>query len=344
MNVHYFQRYHQTENVATANTMLLLSRLYSYSPNLFFRFLREHLLEQIEFEPELFITLQEKGKGSVPDATITQQGFKIVVETKLTADGFYSDQLIRHLNSFGNEEYKILVTLSSALMKEEKLASVNEQVSRYNEENHTHIVHVNTTFELLAQGIREVLSDRDFEMQNILEDYLDYCRNDGLIIVSDAWKMMKMYRTGTTFEFNMANNLYYNDLKRGYAPHDYIGLYTNKSIRAIGKVEAIITVVDTKDETGITEERNYTVERGELTPERKELIEKAIEDGKRYGYELNENRYFFVEKFYETDYKKETKGAPMGPRMFDLTEKLHRDTLPSDTAKIAELLRKETWG
>ena len=70
---------------------------------------------------------------------------------------------------------------------------------------------------------------------------------------------------------------------------------------------------------------------------------KAIEDGKRYGYELNENRYFFVEKFYETDYKKETKGAPMGPRMFDLTEKLHRDTLPEETAEIADLLRKETW-
>ena len=342
MNVHYFQRYHQTENVATANTMLLLSRLYSYSPNLFFRFLREHLLEQIEFEPELFISLQEKGKGSVPDAAITQKSFKIVVETKLT-DWFYSDQLVRHLNSFSKEEYKILVTLSSELMNEEKRTSINKQILLYNEEHHTHIVHVNTTFELLAQGIREVLSDRDFEMQDILDDYVDYCRTDGLISVSDAWKKMKMYRAGTTFEFNVANNLYYNDMRRGYAQHDYIGLYTNKSIRAIGKIEAIIAAADVKDETGITAERIYTVERGELTPERKELIEKAIEDGKRYGYELNENRYFFVEKFYETDYKKETKGAPMGPRMFDLTEQLHRDTLPEETAEIADLLRKETW-
>lgn len=31
MKIHYFQRYHEKENVATANTMLLLSRLYSYS-------------------------------------------------------------------------------------------------------------------------------------------------------------------------------------------------------------------------------------------------------------------------------------------------------------------------
>lgn len=40
MKIHYFQRYHSKENVATANTMLLLSRLYSYSSDKFFSFLK----------------------------------------------------------------------------------------------------------------------------------------------------------------------------------------------------------------------------------------------------------------------------------------------------------------
>lgn len=40
MKIHYFQRYHEKENVATANTMLLLSRLYQYSSDKFFRFLK----------------------------------------------------------------------------------------------------------------------------------------------------------------------------------------------------------------------------------------------------------------------------------------------------------------
>lgn len=35
MNIHYFQRYNQKENVASANTMLLLSRLYFYSSDKF---------------------------------------------------------------------------------------------------------------------------------------------------------------------------------------------------------------------------------------------------------------------------------------------------------------------
>lgn len=53
MKIHYFQRYHKGEDVATANTMLLLSRLYVYSPNKFFQFLKEQFFGGIVFEPEL---------------------------------------------------------------------------------------------------------------------------------------------------------------------------------------------------------------------------------------------------------------------------------------------------
>ena len=102
MKIHYFQRYHTKENVATANTMLLLSRLYQYSTDKFFRFL-DSLFFPENFEPEIVFRLQEKSSTSVPDATITQESFKIVVETKMS-DWFYTDQLERHLSSFENEK------------------------------------------------------------------------------------------------------------------------------------------------------------------------------------------------------------------------------------------------
>lgn len=51
MKIHYFQRYHKGEDVATANTMLLLSRLYAYSSNKFFQFLKEQFFGNIVFEP-----------------------------------------------------------------------------------------------------------------------------------------------------------------------------------------------------------------------------------------------------------------------------------------------------
>lgn len=335
MKIHYFQRYHKGEDVATANTMLLLSRLYSYSSNKFFQFLKEQYFGDIRFEPELIFALQDKSEESVPDATITQPSFKLVIETKMT-DWFYNDQLIRHLSKFRNEEYKVLITISSVLMEHKKKEKFDSELKEYNEKNKTNILHVNTTFELLAQGIQDVISDRDYEMQDVLDDYLDYCHNDKLIVIPDAWKKMRMQLAGTTLDFNMKENVYYDNIDRGFSNHDYLSLYKQKSIRAVGKISAVITAV-LKD--GVLE---YNVESGELTDERKQKIDRAIEDGKRYEYILDSTRYFFVEKFYETDFPKITPRAPMGSRMFDLTEVLKIDQLP-DTRTIADMLRNESW-
>lgn len=54
------------------------------------------------------------------------------------------------------------------------------------------------------------------------------------------------------------------------------------------------------------------------------------------------HKYFFVDKFYETDFKKVSKGASMGARIFDLTEILNTDKLP-EVEQIAEILKEKTW-
>ena len=67
-------------------------------------------------------------------------------------------------------------------------------------------------------------------------------------------------------------------------------------------------------------------------------------DGDSHGYDLRtiEHRYFFVEKFYVTDFKKITPRAPMGTRIFDLTQVLRTENiLPME--EIAERLKEETW-
>lgn len=335
MKIHYFQRYHEKENVATANTMLLLSRLYSYSSDKFFRFLKSVFFSDA-FEPEIVFRLQEKSVESIPDATITQESFKIVVETKMF-DWFYSDQLLRHLKSFSDEKYKVMITLAPELMNPEKKKEFEEQLKEYNATQTYPVMHVNTTFEGIIDAIREIIDDKDYEMQEVLDDYLNYCYNDKLIIVSDSWKRMRVQLAGTTFDFNVSENLYYDNIERGFSAHDYLGLYKEKSVRAIGKIKAIITAFTT--EAGI----EYKAELGELTDDRKQQICKAIEDGKSYGYELTGERYFFVDKFYVTDFKKITPRAPMGTRLFDLIQILETEQLP-ETQKIAELLKVKTWG
>lgn len=337
MKIHYFQRYHGKENVATANTMLLLSRLYTYSPDKFFRFLKSEVFSGA-FEPEIVFTLQEKSVDSVPDATIMQEGFKIVVETKLT-DWFHSDQLMNHLKAFGDAKHKVLISLSSEPMSEKKIKYFEEQLKKYNEKQTSPVLHFNTTFEYLANAIAEVIDDRDYEMQEVLDDYLDYCYNDNLIPPSDSWRYLRMQLAGQTFDFNIANNLYYDNAARGFRAHDYLGLYKKKSVRAIGKICARITAIDT--ESGI----EFIAEFGELTEERKKLIQKAMKDSESYGYDLRtvKHRYFFVEKFYEMDYKKVTPGGCMGTRFFDLAEILGVAEMP-DVSQIAYALNQKTWG
>lgn len=334
MKIHYFQRYHQKENVSTANTLLLLSRLYQYSADKFFQFLKSAFFYD-SFEPEIAFNLQEKGVDSILDATITQESFRIVVETKLT-DWFYSDQLERHLKTFKDERYKVIITLAPELMDADKKAAFDERLNTFNQTQSPPILHINTTFERIAMAIQEVIDERDYEMQEVLDDFINYCMNDNLICVPDAWKYMRVKRAGATFDENVQESMYYDDIEHGFRPHDYIGLYADKSVRAIGKICAIITAVYTDGEP------DYHVERGSLSDAIKDAINRARQNGRKYGYELNNTRFFFVERFYPTDFRKITPRALMGTRIFDLSKLLGTESLPN-TERIAEDLQNMTW-
>lgn len=253
-------------------------------------------------------------------------------------DWFYDSQLFNHLKSFGDVKKKLLITLSSEPMEKIKLKKFNIELEKYNKTQKYPVMHINTTFELLANAIEEVIDDRDYEIKDILDDYRDYCYTDGLIPTSDSWKYLRMQLASKTFDFNKDNNVYYQGAERGFRPYDYLGLYTQKSIRLIGKVCAIIAAVEKDGEI------EYEAELGEATQERKGTIVKAMEDALSYGYDLKnyKHKYFFVDKFYETDFKKVSKGASMGARIFDLTEILNTDKLP-EVEQIAEILKEKTW-
>lgn len=339
MNIHYFQRYHSKENVATANTILLLSRLYAYSPDKFFRFLREINCVNDEEKLKIQFFNQEKDPKSVPDAIIRQESFKITIETKLSSKGkFDLRQLENHLDAFGNETYKCLLTIAPAPMSKEECSKVEEILRLKNKE----IQHINTTFEQIISTVQEVLDVRDYDFKDILDDYRDYCFYDNLIV--DDWKWMRVQLAGRTLEVNKQLKLYYDNMDRGFRGHTYLGLYKDKAVRAIGKISAIISV-DT-----VGGQRCYQAEEGisneEITDEMKERIEIAIEDSKKQGWDGGvHTRYFFVDEFYETEFTKSTPYPPRGSRVFDLTKVLglkEAKTLP-DTKEIADLLRGRTW-
>lgn len=345
MKIHYFQRYHGPENVATANTMLLLSRLYHYSPDKFFNVFKSEFFKDA-FEPEIVFELQTKTEKSIPDAAITQCGFKIVVETKPDAKNFNNAQLMEHVKGLAKsvENEKILLTLAPQLMEKNQKESFEKELETFNADG-IHISHVNITFEGIAKAVQDVIDgNRDYEMQEILDDFLEYLDYAGLI--ADSSRLMRVQLAGTTIKFNMEHNVYYMGAHRGFTAQDYLGLYANKKVQAIGKICARITAIYDKEADKI----KYKAEVGELTDERKEIIKQAIKDAKRYDYDLEswEHRYFFVEKFYETNFIKKSKGGLMGTKIFNLLDIINEgqsdkiQTLP-DTQEIAKLLDGKEW-
>lgn len=280
-------------------------------------------------------TLQEKSKDSAPDATITQESFKIAVETKMT-DCFYSDQLMRHLEVFGDVKHKVLITLSSVFMANDKKVEFEKKLKEYNAMQKYPVIHINTTFENLVTAIQDVIDDRDYEMKEVLDDYLDYCFSDCLI--EDGWKHMRMQVVGKTIKFNVANNICYDIAKLGFRPHEYLGLYDDKRVKYIGKICAQIIAVET--ENGI----NCISDFGDITDERRQKIGKDMDDGDTHGYDIRSRKYscFFVEKFYKTNFYKTTKGGARKNVFFDLSKLLGTEELPS-VETIAECLKEKTW-
>ena len=63
---------------------------------------------------------------------VYQESFEIVIETKIS-DCFDDGQLLRHLNSFSDEKYMVLITLAPAPMGTGKLVAFEEKLKDQNE-------------------------------------------------------------------------------------------------------------------------------------------------------------------------------------------------------------------
>lgn len=339
MKIHYFQRYHSKENVDTSNTMLMLSRLYNYNSDKFFSMMNTLMLGENE-TPEILFDLQVVGERSVADAIISQKSFKIVVETKLY-NQFNLTQLINHFSHFTNEQIKILLTLDPKPIKKEFLEEFTIELRKYNSEKINElkepIKHVHLTFEQLLSAMEDMIDDRDIKIVSVLDDFKKYCLDSGLI--SNSYKWLRAIVAGTTLKDNIELNIYYDNKNKGYSEHGYIGLYNSKSIQAIGKlIKTVIAYY--KDDELIYENENGE----EVNNEEKNNIKEAIIRAENYDYNLKTipHRFFIVDKFYKTNFSKNSKNPIQRSKYFNLAEMLNYDIMPS-TETIANELNGKTW-
>lgn len=334
-NIHYFQRYSQKENVATNNTLLLFSRLYQNSPIKFKYFFNE-ILEDIVFEVGIQFIQQLKNNNSVPDGIITQDSFKLVIETKLNSKDFKATQLKKHLTSFNDENFQILLSLSPNKIATKLKNEIKEIINNFNANNNSRITFIDLTFKQVVSTFRTIINDFDFELTDIIDDFEDYCNSSNLI--NEIQGLMRVIPCGSSLKENLKNDVYYAPSSRGFSDHTYLGLYNNKRVKAIGKISNIITV----DFVG----NEYKIKQSLSEPTKTEIdnIKNVIIEAKlNNNWDISKKHTFFcVEKFIETEYIKKTKYALQRSKFFNLNALLETQNLPS-TDIIAEKLRNEKW-
>lgn len=334
--IHYFQRYSQKENVITNNTLLLFSRLYNQSPYKFNLFLNE-LTNDLDINVGISFNQQTKGKNSIPDGSITQESFKIAIETKLS-EKFSISQLVNHLDSFKNEKYSILLGLSPKKPSNNKIKEIEQKVVNYNAENDTKISFISVTFKDIVFKFNEVINDYDFELQQIIDDFESFCYSVGMIR-DDEYRMLTI-ACGKTLNDNFKNNVYYDPADRGYSSCTYLGIYKNKSVRGIGKIENIISAnLNEKGELDIVNATNDNI----TETQKNNIIEMINDANENLGWNIRENHKFFcVTNFEKTDFRKTSKNGLFGKKYFNLSYVIE-NIKEKNTIEIAELLKEKDW-
>jgi hypothetical protein len=341
--IHYFQRYSQRENAVTNNTMLLLSRLYNDSPKRFEDFLNSLISDSdtnCDIGPNFSQQEGNATRSSTPDAAITQSSLKLLIETKLY-DNQDKGQLLRHLDGFTNEDCQILLLINPTDPTPEFNKVVIEAVAAHNEACKTSVRYSSTTFKQIISALEDVLAPHDVIIFEILNDYRDYCASENLLSNHEA--VMRAITSGGSFPDNMEYGIYYDPISRGYSPHNYIGLYNKKSVRAIGELSKVVQAQFDKESK--TFESITSISGGEPTEDELDRIKGIMHAAmNNNGWNIyKDHKFFIVEKFHPTNFPKTTKYPIQRTKFFDLGSVLERDSLPS-CEEVAQLLTQKSWG
>ncbi len=338
-DLHYFQRYSKEENVVTNNTLLLFSRLYTHSVLYFEAFLAD-LLDAGAPAVGVRFTQQDASTGkSVPDGVLEQRSFKVVLETKLKTVRD-TGQLRWHLEGFGKEERQVLLVLTPMEPEDTFRRELETVVTAHNQQHGLRVEPVFTTFRQIIHSYRGALAAHDTEMRYVLDDYEDFCATfkKGELLPRDEYTM-RAVPCGKTFGDNIRLKLYYQPVTKPSRKHRYLGIYNDKRVRYVGRVQKVVaadlvgTGLKSEDASLEREEENRI----------KEAIERASDIP---GYDIaTGHKFYLVESLQETSFGKVSPGGLRDQRYFDLADELELDdrTPLPPIEEIAERLKGRTW-
>ncbi|MEK6259027.1 MAG: hypothetical protein AABP62_10470 [Planctomycetota bacterium] len=311
----------------TNNTLQLLARIYDYSPMVASNVLSDITGESIELGIE--IHQQKPGVKSVPDGTIIQRSFKILLEAKVEA-AYDAHQLEQHAKTFTNESQKLLLLLTKEPLEKEELESIRRRLRKVSHD----IIFKNITYEGICDLVKDRFKEHEATMCALVQDYIEYCNDANLTDQSKF--LMRIVPCGVSIEINRKYGIYFQRSDRGYSRHAYVGVYAEKAVRLIWKIESVFDVT-LQDNGKLLKE----LVQGEQTQKYDQQLRDIIKDAKtECDYQIASSHRFFCGNPLETDFKKTSSGGIYGARFINLRE-IVGDY--SDVSDIANKLRSKVW-
>ncbi len=194
------------------------------------------------------------------------------------------------------------------------------------------------TFSQIVEELRGQCAAFDRELLSIVEDYESYLAEEGLLAERNRWLMV--VPCGTSIAENARFGVYY---EQAYRPRRrncrFIGVYHRKAVQYAGAIEAV-TVASSNG--GVL---SFTEEVGRLEDRHRERIASIIEATPYYDLRSNPTRFFVVDSFVPTDFRKTSPGSIQGLRYLDLPKNIPDYDPRKDytSEELATALTGATW-
>ena len=170
------------------------------------------------------------------------------------------------------------------------------------------------------------------DLRSLLDDFRSYLAEARLLDERNRW--LVIFPCGTSFEENVRFGVYYEPPTRpSKASYPFIGIYLQKAVSFVGRVEAVAVVRWDGSKFSFEEEA------GKVTDEHKERIQEAIARTAYYDLKAEAHRFYVVDGFAKTDAKKGSPNGIMGFRYLDLSKLINgytgKENYSSETLAIA---------
>lgn len=247
-----------------------------------------------------------------------------------------------HLSSFDQEKSQILLLLAPEKPTEDFNKQVRHDILNFNKTNNKLVNYRCVCFEDIIKVMREVLSEQDFEIQEILEDYVEFCDEEGLLPIGKY--TMRVVVCTQSFSTNMKYNMYYAPASRSFRDFKYLGIYADKEVKALGRLHSIVKVYEGGKIEG--DGFRYDVLKGTAPTHAIEQIAPMIKD----AFELHQHdlrrephTFFIVDKFLDTRFRKASSGGLFSQRYLDLRDYVEDADILNDSVRLADYLTSKTW-